>query len=336
MTDTPFTYCVEVYRDGVLLESAVASLGPCFEDALWHGILAGRFPNDGSVPRLSAVPLWASSGPPAVKGFRLETAGEAAGHYDLNAFAPRAQGVIRNLLLNKVLVDKEQVEWNVVAVAESTDDEPRFRSRLSRAPYPLQVGGLPGAQPDALSTVFEPAVLDAIRRGIVEAYPCEVAGLLVGDLVFDPARRAVELTVKDQLPVSAGAGGASGGHFSFGPESFRSARNAVDELENGVTCGWWHSHPPCKDCRAKPDCMADMVFFSADDMQVQASAFPATYAVALVGGKVRAQPAGNPGFRLYGWQRGSIVERELRVLGLADAQDGESLASAQRDEEVST
>lgn len=334
MNETPYTYSVEVHRDGALLERGVASLGPCLEDALWHGVLAGRFPNDGSVPQLSAVPLWASSGPPVVTGFRVEAAGETAGQYDLNAFAPQAQALIRNLLLNKVLVDKEEVEWNVIAIAESMDDKPRFRSRLSRAPYPLQVGVLPEALPGEVSAVFEPTVLDAIRRVIVAAYPCEVAGLLLGELVFDPERRAVELTVKNQLPITAGAGGASGGHFSFGPESFLSARRAVGSGEKGVPCGWFHSHPPCKDCAAKPDCLTDMVFFSADDMQVQASAFPASYAVALVGGKVRDRPATDPGFRLYGWQRGSIVERALRVTGTAGARRGKSLTAAEGEKEA--
>jgi proteasome lid subunit RPN8/RPN11 len=335
MADRSFTYCVEVYRDGVLLESAVASLGPCFEDALWRGVLAGRFPNDGSVPRLCAVPLWASPGPPAVKGFRLEAAGATVGEYDLNVFAPQAQSVIRNLLLNKVLLDKEQVEWSVVA-AESPEDPPRFRSRLSRAPYPLRIGALAGASPGDVSIMFEPTVLDAIRDAVAAAYPCELAGLLVGELIFDPERHAVELTVKDQLTVTAGAGGSSSGHFSFGPESFLSARRAVDRLDNGVTCGWWHSHPPCKDCRAKPDCPADMVFFSTDDQQVMASAFPAAYALALVGGKVRDRPAGDPGFRLYAWQRGVVAERELLVRGATQARRDDSPASAERAREVRT
>jgi proteasome lid subunit RPN8/RPN11 len=336
MIDAPFTYRVEVYRDGVLLECAVASLGACFEDALWHGVLAGRFANDGSVPRLSAFPVWASSGPPAVKGFRLEAAGEVAGQYDLNAFAAQVQSVIRTLVSSKVLADKAQVEWRVVAVKEAAGDKPRFRSRLSRAPYPLRAGVLPEARSGELSVMFEPGVLDTIRQATVAAYPCEVAGLLVGELVFDPERRAVELTVRDQLPITAGAGGSSAGHFSFGPESFLSARRAAGELGSGAPCGWWHTHPPCKDCVSKPDCLADMVFFSADDHQVQASAFPATYAVALVAGKVRDQPAGDPGFRLYGWKRGSMVERELRIRGTAGGQRGESLAPMQREREVST
>jgi hypothetical protein len=112
------------------------------------------------------------------------------------------------------------------------------------------------------------------------------------------------------VAVPAGQGGASGAHFAFGAESFAAARRAL--AEGPLACvGWYHSHPPCARCPENPGCAADFVFFSAADVQVHATAFPAGYMVALVAGKVRARPATDPGFRLYCWSEGAIGEVPL-------------------------
>jgi hypothetical protein len=114
------------------------------------------------------------------------------------------------------------------------------------------------------------------------------------------------------VPLPAGRHGASNLHFAFGPESFRLAREMVARTANGAAAaGWWHSHPPCEKCPSQPACTADTVFFSLDDVRVHASAFQSAHMVGLVAGKVRDRPATDPGFRLFGWHNGTMVQRSL-------------------------
>ncbi|MFQ5667697.1 MAG: hypothetical protein ACE5I7_14890 [Candidatus Binatia bacterium] len=315
MVDSLFTFTVEVRRGGQLLGAAVASLAPCVEDALFRGVLNGGLPNDGTVPAFTVAPVWAAPGPPAVAGVTLAHAGEPAGEYGLGPFAAKARAIIQDLLRRKVLKVGAHVEWSVIAAEQPPAPPPRFRARASRAPYPFEMGHLPKVTPGSFAVSVEPCVLRAIRKAVVTCFTAERAGLLVGSLVYDRDRAAAALAVTGQIPLAPAAGGASNIHFSLGPDSFRAAKKTLAEVANGASAvGWWHSHPPCAQCPMNPDCAADTVFFSPDDVQVHASAFSAAYMVALVAGKVRDRPAFDPGLRLYSWKDGAIIKRRLRVL----------------------
>ena len=77
-----------------------------------------------------------------------------------------------------------------------------------------------------------------------------------------------------------------------------------------------HSHPSCPACTEPENagCSAQTLFFSADDKLVHAAAFSSAHLVALVAGKVREAPATRPGFGLFGWSEGRIVERPFRLV----------------------
>jgi hypothetical protein len=82
----------------------------------------------------------------------------------------------------------------------------------------------------------------------------------------------------------------------------------------------------------QPRCEADSVFFSASDEWVHATAFPRAFMIALVAGKLQHLPARQPGFRLYGWESGRMVQRGFRILGLgADGFHGQADATAQEE-----
>jgi proteasome lid subunit RPN8/RPN11 len=159
-------------------------------------------------------------------------------------------------------------------------------------------------------------VLREIRDTLARAGSVERAGLLLGFLCHDVRREAAVLRVTHSIPLEAGSRGASEAHFSLDPSSFAAAKRAVERSGAGaVPVGWVHSHPPCKQCSENRACQAETVFFSAADVDVHASAFPSPYMIALVAGKLRDLPADVPGYRLYGWERGRVVELGFTVSG---------------------
>ena len=308
-----YDFTIEVLKEGAVVGRAPADLAPCLEDIRFRAVVMGDVPNDGSVPPVRVAPVWHEVGSPIVAAVRLSL-GEAAGaRYGRDVFAPRAEAVVAALVRDKVLADGDTVVWRVVAAPSAAEAPSRFRARATRAPYPLRPGSLPQAEPGTFGVVLGGDVIDAIRAAVVASKTVECAGLLTGELVHDRERGVAALRVTDQVPLPPGAGGASDVHFSFGPETFAAARRAL--AESGAECvGWTHSHPPCERCPERPECTADLVFFSRDDHFVHAGAFQAPYMIGLVAGKVASQPATRPGFRLYGWAHGAVVEVPLDVV----------------------
>lgn len=308
----PFAFSVGVRRHGALLRAAAASAVACLEDARWQWVLAGELRN-GDVPAMTVEPVWVEGGPPGVAGVRVVLPDATTREYGLHVFGDRAQGLIRDLVRAGELHADDVVEWAVEAAAGPAEPAPRFRARTSRAPYPLRPGRLDDVPRGTLAVAIERDVLAAIRDRVLGAGTVECAGVLAGNLVHDPKRGAARLEITGQVAVEAGEGGASMTHFAFGANSFVAARRMIAEMKEGtVAAGWWHSHPPCADCPRNPSCRAETIFFSADDAQVHAAAFPAAYAVALVAGKLRDRPATDPGIALYAWSGAAVEEVPLR------------------------
>jgi proteasome lid subunit RPN8/RPN11 len=314
MAREPLEFFIEVRRDGVLVESAAASLAPCFEDALFRGVLEGWIPNDGRMPAFDVSPQWKDAQPPIVAGLSLLQEGASARSYGRQVFAAQAGALIAGLVDAKQLSHGESVEWEVVARPPPRAATPRFSTRVHRTPYPFQETSLPDLPRGSFDIEIGADVLDAIRQQVLSSGAVECAGLLVGHLRRDPERGAGTLEVVGAVEVSAGAGGASSHHFAFGVDSFISARRATENRTDGaITVGWMHSHPACAACPKHPSCGMQTVFFSHRDVVVHSSGFPSAYMLALVVGKVSERPATEPGFRLYGWDEGRVAERSYRV-----------------------
>lgn len=325
MPESRLAFSVEVGRTGVRLGAAAAGIAACVEDAYFNAVLLGHLPNAGAIPDLIVSPTWAEGGPPHLAGLTLSDGNGLQAHYGLEVFAARARALIGDLLRERVVEANDSLHWSVIAAWEPVPSR-RLRARAVRAPYPFHTEELAHLQPGALAVELEPDVVAEIEARTAASSAVECAGLLVGRLSRDPERRAAALRITRQLPIAAGRRGASNVHFAFGPESFRSARERLASSGDGaIAAGWWHSHPPCEDCPRRQDCRADTVFFSADDVQVHASAFGAAYMIAAVAGKVRDRPAAEPGVRVFGWQSGVVVERPLADLhaALAGATAGE-------------
>jgi proteasome lid subunit RPN8/RPN11 len=309
-----FEFRVGVRRNGALLRSASASAGPCVEHARWRAVVLGQVPNGGFGSPL-VEPVWADSGPPQVAGLRLALEGSEPLTYGIGVFEARAHLVIRDLVREKTVRTDEVVEWEVEAIG--VPERPaRFRGRAVREPYPFRTGPLDDVPEASLAVVVERSVLREIRAQVLAAPAVECAGVLAGALTHDPARRAARLTIGAHIPVAAGDGGTSRVHFAFGVNSFSAARRALEARGGAaVAAGWYHSHPPCADCARNPECRVQTVFFSADDVQVHAAAFPSAYAVALVAGKLRDHPATAPGVSLYAWREGRVAACDLAAAG---------------------
>lgn len=330
MTAGSCGFAIEVRcSDGALAGVCDASPACCVEDAWFRGVRTGRLPNGGERPALHIAPTWHATQRPAVTGLTVALGDGPTHPYTREVFRPQAAAFVARLRDAGRLSASEAVVWSVVA-REDGPDEPGAAAQ--RAPFPLEPCELPSAAPGSSAVSFEAATLRGLRDRIRRSGTVEGAELLVGHLLHDAARDALELRVVDAIALEPGRGGRSSTHFSFSPVATVAARRRALERGDGSSpCGWHHNHNPCPGCSHNPDCRVNWVFFSDDDLDVHAMLFTSPHMVALVGGKLGDLPASRPGFRLYGWRDGEIVERAFRVVG-EGADDWDAQRSAFRDE----
>jgi len=324
-------------RDGVVLGDRELTAATAVEDALFRSVVAGDVDNDGVVPPIELTPRWHELGEPIISGFDLGVAGTAVRSYKTDIYADQARALTRWLVADGK-IDATQtgspLRWHV----EAEHRPRRSRARVVRKPFPLVPGRLEAAEPDAAPGSWTVALSDDVLAEIeddVMATPlCEVAGLLVGRVVHDVKQRMAQVQIGRYVVLPAGDGGASHAHFDFGPTTFQSARRALRELAPDATCtGWAHSHPACEGCPANPECRAQTVFFSEDDLRVHSSSFGAPFQVALVAGKISNSPASRPGCAVFGWDHGAIETQRFDVAGRAGgARQIAMLASADDDD----
>jgi hypothetical protein len=316
MIEEPCTFSIEVRRaDGTLAGACDASLSSCVEDAWFRGVQGGLLPNGGERPALRVRPTWLEAQRPMVAGLALALGDAPLRHYPRQVFWNEARSLIQRLVDDARIAEGEKVRWDVIA-REGEAGSDRACGPPSRAPFPLEPAELPEAAPGSSTVSVDVGVLRRLRDRIRASGTLEDAELLVGRLLHDEKRDAVELRVVDALPLEVGRDGRSSTHFSFDPVALVAARRRASERADGaLACGWHHNHNPCEGCWQHLECKVDWVFFSGDDLDVQAALFSSPHMVALVGGKRGELPATRPGFRLYGWRDGRVVERPFRVTG---------------------
>lgn len=303
---------IQVTREGRVVGSRPASLGACVEDALFAAVVAGRIPNDGSLPDFALSPESDGATPSAVAALVLRAAGAPAVRYEADVVASQARSFIRGLRADGAIEPAAEVGWRLAARAADAAP-PRFSARVMRAPLPLAPARLESAAAGELAVEIDEPVLDRLAADVAAHGAVERAWLLQGAVRHDAAQGAACVSVRDAVEVAEGRGGASQHHFAFDPAALVAARRAGAEHSGAVTVGWAHSHPPCADCPANAACEVDTRFFSIDDIEVHTSAFPHPYMVGLVVGKVGDRPASRPGFRLYGWKEARVRERTYQV-----------------------
>lgn len=305
-----------VRKAGVLVYDQEVSPLQCSEDACFRAVIAGQLGNDGRRPQVTLTPVWLPEGEPGVAQLVVRLAGvdQDFVYAATEVFADLAATVIARLISDKTVESRAELAWRIEAVARSHQPPPsRFGVRVVHRPYPLTAGALGAQARGTMSVRIEAAVIEKGRAEVINNPEQEVAGLLVGRIVHDAGQGIAEVVAQDYIPMAAGERGASRAHFAFGPNTFAEARATLQQGRcDGegalVSVGWLHTHPPCERCFSKTDCPAHTVFFSQDDVRVHASAFAAPFNIALVWGKVANAPASRPGFRIYCWYRGRVVE----------------------------
>jgi hypothetical protein len=84
--------------------------------------------------------------------------------------------------------------------------------------------------------------------------------------------------------------------------------------------GWHHSHPFrfCQQCPlpTPPECIAKVMFYSVDDLQVMATTFHQPFHVGLLTAlEPRLEAAlGHLPAKLFGWRNGEVVGRGFEVI----------------------
>lgn len=331
---------IEVSQADVPVGRLPASALACREDALFREVIAGRVPNDGSLPEIVATAIWdahsgsshssaattaevvggavlrtASAVDPslAVDALELQIGSAPPRRYKKGVFEAQALAFVDDLVDQGQLKDLENVSWKLVE-NQTPAPAPSLRAQVSREPLPLSRSRLPDVEPGELAVELDAQLLEMLRADFRSAGPVEHAFLLVGSVSHDPERGAAALHALTAVSVEMGRGGASQVHFAFEPRAFVQARQRAErDFDDLVTLGWAHSHPPCEGCPQNPDCSRETRFFSAADVEVHTSAFASPFMLGLVVGKAGTAPATEPGFRLYGWRDAQVQEISYRV-----------------------
>jgi hypothetical protein len=342
-----YTYQLDVLAgDGRSLERAVVS--PDWKAALawvhFEGIRAGQLPAVTVMGPSRVEPIWdPRSGPPAVSGFRVVVGGgdgeEVAREIPRTYVRAFAQDIGVELVKKGTLKGGDVYTWTLSAYPAAAehaagDVDGDFTVEDVPQPLPLDAAPLDTLLARAMAVdmreddcrhvpVFVPQrVLDEAVALSREAHDVETGGILVGKLYRDAGAATSDaadlfLEVTAQIPAPHTISAAT--KLTFTGETWAAVRAALAlRRQNEAMLGWWHYHPSFCRLRACPperraQCDGANPFFSADDVQLHATCFPAGHHIALLISE------GNRGDALarslFGWWQGMVVARGFHVLG---------------------
>jgi proteasome lid subunit RPN8/RPN11 len=276
-----------------------------------------------------------NSGAPLTTGFRvLIPTPHGARHeldFGLSFFHNRASRVRAELTRDQQAASEVSVYYHLAAYLDGDDVKPAGNCRLSiepeRTTIPIHAGPAIDArtttawddpQPDDLPVFIARSVLD---DALAQARRCperEVGGVLLGKLRRDPAGR-LYLDVTCQVPAEGAE--ATSTSVTFTPAVWERARQIAGlRCQGEIFVGWVHSHPfrLCAECPlpTPPECLAKVLFFSADDEFLMELSFAQPFMVGLLTAvEPRLETAlGHLPVRLYGWRKGEIQARGFYVV----------------------
>jgi hypothetical protein len=303
----------------------------------FEGIRAGQLPAVTGWGPSRVEPIWdTKTGPPAVVGFRVTVASTDA-DTELTRDVPRtyvrthAHDLGSTLVKEGALKAGDVYTWTLHAFASDTapaaaddDDfavaeiaeplpivEAPLAPRLDRAAF----AGLEDAAAEHVPVFMPQHVLDETEALARAAGDVETGGMLVGRLCRDGATLFVEVTA--QIPAQHAVSAAA--KLTFTSETWAAARAAIALRRRAeILIGWWHFHPSwCRLRQCPPErrreCDGANPFFSADDVQLHASVFPAGHHVALLVSEGNRSETLDRS--LFGWWQGMVVSRGFHVLG---------------------
>lgn len=328
---------------GDLLEHTVVT--PDWQAALewvhFEGIRDGQL---GAVTRTGPGeidPVWdARHGEPYVGGFRVTVRGPdgrtAARELPKTYLRGLAQDASVDLVKRGILAKNSTFRWVVRAVPapgeapvrhddgfgveEIAQPIPIDEAALSSFEDAVVVAGDDDEAPGQVPVFLPRAVLDQATALAIASGDLETGGVLVGKLHRDVASddgRTPGLFVEVTAQVPAPHTRSETTKLTFTGDTWAAVRDAIALRRRGeMMMGWWHYHPDwcrLRDCppERRRECTAASPFFSAEDVHLHATCFPAGHQVALL---VSQSTAAGLTSSLFGWWEGRVVSRGFHVI----------------------
>lgn len=344
MTVVRHGYALEILRDdGHTIEQV--AITPDWQPAVdwthFDGVRAGVLPAITRTDPGTIEPVWDTRiGAPYVAAFRI-TVEHGAGGPTVTREIPRrylhrlAGEVSADVVRRHAIPAGTDLRWVVRADPASAvegDAPDDFCSVVPHAqPWPITEAplarflaaatpsGTPGvpADADAMPVFIARAVLDAAHTRARDTPDVESGGVLAGTLHRDDTDAAtLFLEITALLPAAHGVAATTA--FTFTADTWATAHAALTARGVGESlAGWMHSHLNWCRVRGCPEerwasCTGAQPFFSAEDVHLHATCFPAGWQVGLL---ISDSPAaGGLAASLYGWSDGLVVPRPFHVL----------------------
>jgi hypothetical protein len=167
---------------------------------------------------------------------------------------------------------------------------------------------------------FRVFIPDSIFNEIMEICECsgdsENGGILIGHIKRDTRSGDIFLMITAQVPAKHALSASA--RLKFTPATWTHVRSAIElRQEDETWLGWWHSHPAAKWKADESEIAHEnesenqeeqtrILFFSAHDIALHRTVFPAAYSIALVATDIGE---GELEFSLYGWRNARIAAR---------------------------
>lgn len=343
----PYQFTLDLQsEDGRSLERAVVT--PDWNPALawvhFEGIRAGILPAVTRTGPGAVEPLWDDRhGEPLVAAFRV-TVGSPGGR-SCSRDIPRtylrglAHDLSAGLIARGVLQAGDVFRWVVSAVPvadapaatappvdgfgieEIEQVLPIDATSLGRLAARATPAGVASEPPGTLAPVFIPqSVLDETTALARDAGDLETGGVLVGALHRDADTAGPDATlfieVTAQVPARHTRSASTS--LTFTSDTWAAVHAAIALRRRGeIMLGWWHYHPDFCRLRNCPlerrrECTGASPFFSAEDVHLHATCFPAGHQIALLVSDSAA--AGGLSSSLFGWSEGAVQPRAFHVV----------------------
>lgn len=342
-----FRYRLEFSDEQGELRHAVPLDPAEFERAVYatsfHGLRQGLFNTyDPRLDRARIEPIFPEAGDSAARtaGFRVTardaSGGEAGLDFGIGYFSSRATAIRAQWIRNQQLPPETSLLYQLAAYLDDGQPARRAASGISLGPTSLQIpireGDRrdlgPAADWDAPDSADLPVLIgqSLLEEAVEESRQTpdrEIGGVLLGNLRREPTG-TLFLEVTCYVSGAGTTPSSSGTHVTFTGETFAKAREMIALRRSGgvaeTIVGWSHSHPFrfCAACPLPPppECIAKILFYSAEDVHLMESTFPHPFMVGLL---TAVEPKlesvlGHLPLRLFGWHAGEIQRRGFHVI----------------------
>lgn len=342
-----FRYRIEFSDEQGELRHAVPLESAEFQRAVYatsfFGLRRGLFAvYDPQLDRASIQPIFpeGSDGTARTAGFRVTvrdvSGSEATLDFGIGYFSSRATALRSQWIRAQQQPPETNLLYQLSAYLDDGEPARRPVSGISLGPTSLQIPIREGERRDFgpaeawdapdladLPVLIGQSLLEEAVEESQRAPDREIGGLLLGN-VRRESTGDLFLEVTCYVSGDGTTPSSSGTHVTFTGETFAKAREMIALRRNGgmseTIVGWCHSHPFrfCVECPLPPppECIAKILFYSAEDRHLMESTFPHPFMVGLL---TAVEPKlervlGHLPLRLFGWRAGEIQQRGFHVI----------------------